>query len=63
MPLPRHFFLAGEAPWATVLHSIDSLNEEAVADGQFPLVFLAEKRATTPRFKAVLAALHAAGTS
>ena len=52
---------AGDAPWATALHSLGAHNEAAVAAGAYPLVLVSEKRAISPRFKQLLTALHAAG--
>ena len=57
---------AGEAPWATALHSQVGRDEAvrrelAVAAGAYPLTFVCEKRATSPRFKEHLVRMHRDG--
>ena len=50
----------GESCWAAALHSESQCaeTEEAVGSGRIPLVFVSEKRATSNRFKRLLAGLH-----
>ena len=50
----------GESCWAAALHSENQCaeTEEAVGSGRIPLVFVSEKRATSNRFKRLLAGLH-----